>query len=66
MDVDWTVNKSWRQARVLSGPNAPATPFSDQSLYNLYVKSFNKAGFVSKVKAHLPRHILGYRQEAMG
>lgn len=66
MEVDWSVNKSWRQARVLSVPGAFDTPFSDQSLYNLYVKAFDKANFVSRVKAHLPRHILGYKQEQMG
>lgn len=54
------------QARVLSGPKSPSTPFSEQSLYNLYAKAFHKAGFVSKVKVHLPRHTLGYKQEAMG
>ncbi|KDQ24125.1 hypothetical protein PLEOSDRAFT_1079281 [Pleurotus ostreatus PC15] len=66
MEVNWSVNKSWRRARVLSGPGAFDTPFSDQSLYNLYVKAFDKADFVSRVKAHLPRHILGYKQEQMG
>ncbi|KAF4607636.1 hypothetical protein EYR38_001709 [Pleurotus pulmonarius] len=66
MNVDWSVNTSWRQARVLSGPNAFDTPFSDQSLYNLYVKAFDKADFISRVKAHLPCHILGYKQEQMG
>ncbi|KAF9490446.1 hypothetical protein BDN71DRAFT_1490630 [Pleurotus eryngii] len=65
-DIDWTVNKSWRQVRVLCGPKSPTTPFSDQSLYNLYVRAFEKANFTSRIKAHLPRHLLGFKQEEMG
>ena len=45
---------------------SPTTPYNEQSLYNLYVKAFASAGFVSGIKAHLPRHILGYRQEKLG
>ncbi|GLB44253.1 hypothetical protein LshimejAT787_1601830 [Lyophyllum shimeji] len=67
MNIDWSWNKSWRAVRVLSGPKLPTTPFSDQSLYNLYVKAFAAAGFKSpKTAVHLPRRTLGYRQEAMG
>ncbi|KAF9062011.1 hypothetical protein BDP27DRAFT_1369177 [Rhodocollybia butyracea] len=36
MDIDWSVNKSWRQARVLHGPSSPTAPFSEQSMYNMY------------------------------
>ncbi|KAF9072256.1 hypothetical protein BDP27DRAFT_424984 [Rhodocollybia butyracea] len=66
MDIDWTLNKSWRQVRILHGPSSLTTPFSEQSLYNLYVRAFQKANFDSPVKVHLPRHCLGYRQEGMG
>ncbi|KAJ3730396.1 hypothetical protein C8R42DRAFT_650031, partial [Lentinula raphanica] len=66
MDIDWSVNKSWRGVRVLHGPKSPTTPFSEQSMYNLYVRAFKKAEFNSPVKVHLPRHCLGYRQETMG
>ncbi|KAK7008284.1 hypothetical protein R3P38DRAFT_2551619 [Favolaschia claudopus] len=63
--VDWAWNKSWRQARVLHGPNSPNTPYSEQALYNLYCRAFQHANFNSRMKAHLPRHLLGYKQEAM-
>uniref|UniRef100_A0A8H8CI32 XPG-I domain-containing protein n=1 Tax=Psilocybe cubensis TaxID=181762 RepID=A0A8H8CI32_PSICU len=66
LDVDWSINKSWRQVRVLHGKTSPTTPYHEQSLYNLYVKAFSQANFISKIKAHLPRHILGYSQEKMG
>ncbi|KAJ3966843.1 hypothetical protein EV361DRAFT_540884 [Lentinula raphanica] len=66
MDIDWSSNKSWRGVRVLHGPKSPTTPFSEQSMYNLYVRAFKKAEFDSPVKVHLPRHCLGYRQETMG
>ncbi|KAJ3776228.1 hypothetical protein FB446DRAFT_683067 [Lentinula raphanica] len=66
MDIDWSLNKSWRGIRVLHGPKSPTTPFSEQSMYNLYVRAFKKAEFDSPVKVHLPRHCLGYRQETMG
>ncbi|KAJ3752657.1 hypothetical protein EV360DRAFT_75166 [Lentinula raphanica] len=66
MDIDWSLNKSWRGVRVLHGPKSPTTPFSEQSMYNLYVRAFKKAEFDLPVKVHLPRHCLGYRQETMG
>ncbi|KAK7053211.1 hypothetical protein VNI00_003830 [Paramarasmius palmivorus] len=66
MEIDWSINKSWRGVRVLHGPKSPTTPFSEQSMYNMYVHAFKKVGFESRVKVHLPRHMLGYRQEAMG
>ncbi|KAF9474955.1 hypothetical protein BDN70DRAFT_814884, partial [Pholiota conissans] len=66
MKIDWFVNKSWRQIRVLHGPRSPTTPYHEQSLYNLYVRAFHRANFSSSIKQHLPRHILGFRQEAMG
>ncbi|KAK7059553.1 hypothetical protein R3P38DRAFT_3522772 [Favolaschia claudopus] len=65
LKVDWAWNKSWRQARVLHGPNSPNTPYSEQALYNLYCRAFQHANFNSRMKAHLPRHLLGYKQEAM-
>ncbi|KAF9489783.1 hypothetical protein BDN71DRAFT_1435158 [Pleurotus eryngii] len=66
MEVDWSMNKSWHHVCVLLGPGTSNTPFSDQILYNLYVKAFDRANFVSHVKAHLPHHILGYKKEQMG
>ncbi|KAJ7234969.1 hypothetical protein C8J57DRAFT_1573095, partial [Mycena rebaudengoi] len=66
MNIDWTVNKSWRAIRVLHGPRAPTTPFNEQNMYNMYCRAYSKADFVSHLKAHLPRHLLGYKQEALG
>ncbi|TFK72355.1 hypothetical protein BDN72DRAFT_894862 [Pluteus cervinus] len=66
LDIDWNVNKSWRTIRVLHGPKSPRVPYNEQNLYNLYVHAFVKAGFQSRIKAHLPRHMLGYLQESMG
>ncbi|KAF8130928.1 hypothetical protein K438DRAFT_1643350, partial [Mycena galopus ATCC 62051] len=63
MKIDWTRNSSWRQVRILHGPKSPVTPYSDQNLYNLYCRAYASAGFTSRLKAHLPRHLLGYRQE---
>ncbi|KAK7014627.1 hypothetical protein R3P38DRAFT_3205541 [Favolaschia claudopus] len=63
--VDWAWNKSWRQVRVLHGQSSPNTPYSEQALYNLYCRAFQHAGFNSRMKAHLPRHLLGYKQENM-
>ncbi|KAJ7928710.1 hypothetical protein B0H13DRAFT_2311333 [Mycena leptocephala] len=65
LKIDWSVNKSWRQIRVLHGPKSPNTPYNEQNLYNLYCKAYVKAGFSSRLKAHLPRHLLGYKQEQM-
>ncbi|KAH9474890.1 hypothetical protein JR316_0013358 [Psilocybe cubensis] len=66
LDINWSINKTWRQVRVLHGKKSYATPYHEQSLYNLYVKAFSFAEFTSHLKAHLPRHILGYNQERMG
>ncbi|KAJ7265171.1 hypothetical protein C8J57DRAFT_1511728 [Mycena rebaudengoi] len=66
LKTDWTKNKSWRQVAVLHGPKSPNTPYSEQNLYNLYCRAYTSAGFSSRLKAHLPRHLLGYRQEAIG
>ncbi|KAK7027621.1 hypothetical protein R3P38DRAFT_3315205 [Favolaschia claudopus] len=65
MDIDFSVNKTWRQVRLLHGPKAPTVPFNEQNLYNLYCKAYKEAGFHSRLKAHLPRHLLGYRQYEM-
>ncbi|KAJ7258188.1 hypothetical protein C8J57DRAFT_533465 [Mycena rebaudengoi] len=35
-------------------------------MYNMYCRAYNKADFVSHLKAHLPRHLLRYKQEALG
>ncbi|KAJ7916427.1 hypothetical protein B0H13DRAFT_2449107 [Mycena leptocephala] len=66
LKIDWSINKSWRQIRVLHGPKSPNTPYNEQNLYNLYCRAFVHAGFSSRMKAHLPRHLLGYKQEKMG
>ncbi|KAJ6511689.1 hypothetical protein DFH09DRAFT_1434967 [Mycena vulgaris] len=63
LSIDWSVNKSWRQIRILHGPKSPNTPYNEQNLYNLYSRAYASAGFSSRMKAHLPRHLLGYRQE---
>ncbi|KAJ7831989.1 hypothetical protein B0H13DRAFT_1915207 [Mycena leptocephala] len=36
LKIDWSVNKSWRQIRVLYGPKSPNTPYNEHNLYNLY------------------------------
>ncbi|KAF8199784.1 hypothetical protein K438DRAFT_1758867 [Mycena galopus ATCC 62051] len=66
MKLDYTINKSWRQIQVLHGPKSPTTPFNEQKLYNLYCRSYKHVGFKSCLNAHLPCHLLGYRQEAVG
>ncbi|KAJ7098524.1 hypothetical protein B0H15DRAFT_945042 [Mycena belliarum] len=66
MHIDWTLNKSWRAIRVLHGQKSPTTPFNENNMYNMYCRSYIHAGFTSKLKAHLPRHLLGYKQEALG
>ncbi|KAJ7765935.1 hypothetical protein DFH07DRAFT_1014530 [Mycena maculata] len=66
MNIDWTVNKSWRSIRVLHGPRSPVTPFNEQNMYNMYCRAYKDAGYTSRLKAHLPRHLLGYKQEALG
>ncbi|KAJ7433473.1 hypothetical protein FB451DRAFT_1472227, partial [Mycena latifolia] len=65
MNIDWSLNKSWRQVRILHGPKAATVPFNEQSLYNLYCRAYQAAGFNSRLKAHLPRHLLGYKQAEM-
>ncbi|KAJ7268872.1 hypothetical protein C8J57DRAFT_1608900 [Mycena rebaudengoi] len=65
MEIDWAINKSWRQVRILHGPKAGTVPFNEQSLYNLYCKAYVAARFNSRLKAHLPRHLLGYKQAEM-
>ncbi|KAJ7920427.1 hypothetical protein B0H13DRAFT_2319481 [Mycena leptocephala] len=59
LKIDWSI-------RVLHGPKSPNTPYNEQNLYNLYCRAFVCAGFSSHMKAHLPRHLLGYKQEKMG
>ncbi|KAJ6608481.1 hypothetical protein B0H10DRAFT_1815675 [Mycena sp. CBHHK59/15] len=66
MSINWLINKSWRGIRILHGPNSPTTPFNEQNLYNLYCRAYHHAGFQSRLKAHLARHLLGYKQEALG
>ncbi|PPQ79199.1 hypothetical protein CVT24_012739, partial [Panaeolus cyanescens] len=66
LKIDWSLNKSWRAIRVLHSKKSLSTPYHEQSLYNLYVQAFKKAKFPSKIKVHLPRHMLGYQQEKMG
>lgn len=56
---------TYTQVRIIFGTVATAA-YNELNLYNLYVQAFKKAGFASKIKAHLPRHIMGYRQVRMG
>ncbi|KAJ7350370.1 hypothetical protein DFH08DRAFT_958055 [Mycena albidolilacea] len=66
IELGYNVNKSWRAIRLLHGPKSLTTPFNEQNLYNLYYKTYVHAGLKSRLNAHLPRHLLGYRHEAMG
>ncbi|KAJ7501390.1 hypothetical protein B0H11DRAFT_1713632, partial [Mycena galericulata] len=66
MKIDWTRNNSWRMIRVLHGPKSPTTPFNEQNMYNMYCRAYKHAEVESHLKAHLPRHLLGYKQEALG
>jgi hypothetical protein len=54
-----------KKVRILFGPS-PTAPYNDSNLYNLYCKAFKEAGFASKIKVHLPRHLIGYSQERLG
>lgn len=45
---------------------SPTVPLHETSLYGMYSRAFDEAGFESKIKQHLPRHILGYLQEKLG
>ncbi|KAI1784808.1 hypothetical protein LXA43DRAFT_873014, partial [Ganoderma leucocontextum] len=65
LDINWDVNKSWRQVRFIFG-SSPNVPYNEHNLYNLYCQAFKKADFESGIKAHLPRHELGYLQEQLG
>ncbi|KAJ7495690.1 hypothetical protein B0H11DRAFT_1716656, partial [Mycena galericulata] len=65
MKIDWTRNNSWRMIRVLHGPKSPTTPFNEQNMYNMYCRAYKHAEVESHLKAHLPRHLLGYKQEAL-
>ncbi|KAJ3769609.1 hypothetical protein FB446DRAFT_706117 [Lentinula raphanica] len=64
-EIDWSVNRSWGQIRMLFGSN-PDHTYHSSNLYNIYCQAFEKSGFKSRIKQHLPRKILGYRQEDMG
>ncbi|KAJ7756996.1 hypothetical protein B0H16DRAFT_1314634 [Mycena metata] len=62
-NVDWLRNSSWRDIRILHGPKSPATPYNEQNFYNLICRAYLAVGFTTRLKAHLARHMLGYRQE---
>ncbi|KII86607.1 hypothetical protein PLICRDRAFT_113764, partial [Plicaturopsis crispa FD-325 SS-3] len=64
-DIDYTVNASWRKGRLLHGSSF-FVPYNENALQNVFVQSYKKAGVNHGTKAHLARHMLGYRQEAMG
>ncbi|PPR00168.1 LOW QUALITY PROTEIN: hypothetical protein CVT26_008887 [Gymnopilus dilepis] len=49
--VDWSLDKRWRQVQVLHSRKFFVTLYYKQSLYNLYIKAFPKAG-CSRPKAH--------------
>ncbi|KAJ7772443.1 hypothetical protein B0H16DRAFT_1714643 [Mycena metata] len=65
VSIDWALNKSWRNIRLLFGMD-PTVPYNENSLYTLYCMAYKKAAFESNIKQHLPRHMLGYLQERMG
>lgn len=64
--IDWAINKSWRRIRLLQNAKNPELPYSEQSLYRLYSQAFKKAGFASRMKQHLARHMLPYAQANLG
>jgi hypothetical protein len=45
---------------------SPVVPYNESNLYNLYCQAYKKAGLASNIKAHLPRHMLGYLQAKLG
>ncbi|KAF4621816.1 hypothetical protein D9613_012164 [Agrocybe pediades] len=49
-DIDFSLNKTWRQIRVLHGQRSPTMPFNEQALYNLFVNAFHRASFISRLK----------------
>lgn len=51
--------------RLLHTAKNPLLPYGEQNLYRLYKACFQKAGFQSRLKQHLPRHLLPYRQNEM-
>ncbi|KAJ7221670.1 hypothetical protein GGX14DRAFT_333046, partial [Mycena pura] len=63
MHIDFHLNSSWRQIWLLHSRNSPTVPFSEQSLNKVYTAAFKDANFESRIKVHLPRHLLGYKQE---
>ncbi|KIM35282.1 hypothetical protein M413DRAFT_32634 [Hebeloma cylindrosporum] len=65
--IDWSLNKSWRQIWVLHSSKSMTSGYSSQSLYNLYVNAFRHADFDSpRLKVHFPRPTFGYKQESLG
>ncbi|KAF5336960.1 hypothetical protein D9611_002923 [Ephemerocybe angulata] len=65
MNIDWLWNKSWRRIRLLHGKH-PESPLSEQSLYNLFVRAYDKAGIKNHLKQHFARHLLPYLQAQLG
>ncbi|OAX30547.1 hypothetical protein K503DRAFT_778133, partial [Rhizopogon vinicolor AM-OR11-026] len=65
MGIDWAVNKSWRAVRLIFG-SEPTVPYNENNLYNMCCQAHKKAGLDYNIKAHLPRHMLGYLQEKLG
>ncbi|KAF5373795.1 hypothetical protein D9758_000952 [Tetrapyrgos nigripes] len=63
--IDWTVNKSWGLIRLIFGDD-PTVTYNPHNLYNLFSHTFKSVGLESRMKLHLPRHMLGYRQQNMG
>ncbi|KAF4618297.1 hypothetical protein D9613_011520 [Agrocybe pediades] len=67
LGIDWSINKSWRKVRLLHGKKSLCTPYHEQSLYRLYKRAFAEGGLAdSSIIVHLPRHMLGYREELIG
>jgi hypothetical protein len=53
------------QIRVLFGAK-PITALNESSLYNIYCRAYDKAGFQCSFKQHAARRFMGIRQEQMG
>jgi hypothetical protein len=64
-DVDWMKNSSW-QAFFLLFDQDPEAGLNSSNHYNLFVQAFTKAGFSSRMKQHLPHHLIGFSQSWYG
>lgn len=53
------------EIRLIHGSSAKV-PYHETALQTLFVHAYKKAGVKHRLKAHLARHMLGYKQEKMG